>query len=290
MESITKHGKIQKQIVSACEAMGIEVRQEYNGKDWRADVFIPNSTRPIAFEIQLSPQSLTKTLERQAKYFRDNILGCWLFENPVPKLVKERPDLPVFYVEENEDCKLMVNLGERRKLDLQAFLENFISNNIQFRPIARTNFIQTVKLVFYEMRCWKCKELNHLYYVETPFYSSCNARIKQEEALWASNNIEYRPEIVALARKFVESTSALNLRLGQIKDRFSKTMNKSYMSFGCYNCDGIFGDFHVMEAKIDVMDNPNVIKHQGEIELKEAIELNIPHWCFPENRNFCGGH
>ncbi|MBL7684272.1 MAG: hypothetical protein JNK00_13015 [Flavipsychrobacter sp.] len=290
MENIRKHDRIQMQIVSTCQALGITAKQEHKGQGWRADVFIPNNERPIAFEIQLSPQSLSKTLERQSKYIRDGILGCWLFEHPIPKLLKERPDLPVFYVEDNEGSDLMVNLGDRRKIDLRMFLENFISNSIQFKDVARTNSMQTVKLVFYEMVCWKCGELNHLFYVETPFYSSCNAKIKPEEALWESNSIEYSPEIIALAERFIETRKDLNLKLGVIKERFSKTVNKPYVSFGCYKCDSLFGDFYVMEAKIDVIYDPMALTYQDEIELRQNIELNIPHWCFPDNKQFCGGH
>lgn len=290
MEKTRKHDRIQKQIVSTCQDLGIVAIQEYRGIGWRADVFAPNSERPIAFEIQLSPQSLKRTLERQLKYINDGIIGCWLFENPIPKLIEERPDLPVFYVEDNEDSNLLVNLGDRRKIDLRTFLENFISNNIQFKPTAKTKSIQTVKLLFYEMKCWKCGGLNHLFCVDTPFYSACNARIKPEEALWESNNIEYRPEIIELAEKFVESRKDLGLNLGQIKKRFSNTVNKSYISFGCYKCDSIFGDFYVMEAKLEVMYDPKVLTHQGEIELRETIKLDIPHWCFPDNKQFCDEH
>ncbi len=195
--------------------------------------------------------------------------------------------MPVFYVEDKIDSPLFVNLGDRRKIELQEFLENFISNNIQFKPMAITKSVQTVNLVFYEMNCWKCGELNHLFYVETPFYSACNAKIKPEEALWESNSIEYRPEIIELAEKFIESKKDLNLKLGQIKERYSNTVGKSYMSFGCHKCDSIFGDFFVMEAKLDIMYEPKELTHQGEIELKESFELNIPHWCFPDNEQFC---
>jgi hypothetical protein len=288
MNNIRKHDIIQMQIASVCQNLGIGAKQEYGGKGWRADVFIPDNIRPIAFEIQLSPQSLSRTLERQSKYSRDGILACWLFENPIPKLIEERPDLPVFYVEDNDDSNFMVNLGTRRKIDLQSFLENFISNGIQFRPIARTNPIQTINLVFYEMVCWKCGELNHLFYVETPFYSSCNVKIKPEEALWESNSIEYLPEVIELAKKFVESREGLSLKLGQVKERFSKMVGKSYTSFGCHKCDSIFGDFYVMEAKLEAMYDPTLISHRGKIEMKQAFELKIPHWCFPDNGHFCG--
>lgn len=104
----------------------------------RADVFIPNEERSIAFEIQLSPQTLSRTLERQAKYLKDGIIGCWLFEKPFPKLTNKRPDIPIFYVEELENSNLMVNLGDRRKIDLPTFRENFISEKIQFKDVAIT--------------------------------------------------------------------------------------------------------------------------------------------------------
>lgn len=282
-----KHNRIQLEIVSACHDLGIKVIQEYRGDGWRADVFVPSDCNPIAFEIQLSPQSLNKTLERQSKYIRDGIIGCWLFENPIRKLTEERLDLPVFYVEGKNDSNLQVNLGDRKKVDIHTFLKNFISGNIQFKKVAKTKVKQLVNLVFYKMECWKCHKVNHLFYVDTFFYSACNAQIMPEEALWESNSMEYRPEIIELAEQFVESRKELDLHLGRVKKRFSKTVEASYTSWGCYDCDSIFGDWYVMEARIDIMHEPKELTYQGEIDLKEIIKLPIPHWCFPEGNQFC---
>jgi hypothetical protein len=287
LSSAKKHDRIQQAIVSACHDLGIKAIQEFSGQDWRADVYVPNNDKPIAFEIQLSPQSLRKTLERQAKYIRDEVIGCWFFENPVSKLNEERPDLPLFYVEDTADSHLKVNLGDRRKIDLHTFLQNFISERIQFKPLAITKSRQLVNLVFYKMECWKCHELNDLFYVESPFYSACYAKIQPEEALWASNKMEFRPEIIELAQNFVESRKDLDLKLGQIKARYSKTVGDSYTSFGCYKCDSIFGDWYIMEAKMEMSYEPQELICQGEIELKEAINLPIRHWCFPDNGKFC---
>lgn len=288
MRELRKHDRIQKQILLACNNLGIKAKQEHSGKGWRADVFVErDNALPIAFEIQLSPQSLNKTLQRQVKYANSNVIGCWLFENPIPKLIDERPDLPVFYVEETDQRDLLVNLGDRRKISLEMFLENFIANRIQFKQRAVTGSKQNIKLRFYEMNCWKCKELNHLYYVETPFYATCNAEIKPDEALWESNSIEYIPEIIAFTKSYVENRPELNLHLAQIKERFSNTVGDSYVSFGCCKCDSLFGDFYVMEAKLDVMYDPNTLFCEGDIELKQNIDMNIPHWCFPSNGCFC---
>lgn len=283
---LTKHQKIQKAIVSAFKNIGNVAIQEYTGKGWRADVFVPNFGKPYAFEIQISPQTLKRTLERQAKYIRDGIVCCWFFENPVTKLNEERPDLPLFYVEEDDNYDLIVNLGTRRKINLQIFLENFISKNIQFKTVAKTRKMQDVNLVFYKMDCWKCGARNFLYYVKTPFYTDCNAQIFPEEALWDSSNIEYNPQIIQLAKTY-ENTMAEKLNLATIKDRYSYTVEHSYKSFGCYKCDSIFGDFYVMDAKMDVIyDEPEFSCH-GEIELTKRHDLKIPHWCFPKNGEFC---
>lgn len=285
--SNTKHDKIQLEIVSACIDLGISASQEFCGSDWRADVYVPNNNKPLAFEIQLSPQSLKKTIERQSKYTRDGIIGCWFFEKPVSKLNEERPDLPLFYVEESANSPLQVNLGDRRKIDLHTFLQNFISDNIKFKPVAITKPGQLVNLVFYTMECWKCHEINHLYYVESPFFSACNAKIRPEEALWESNSMKFRPEIVELAETFIDKRKDLDLKLGEIKNRYSHTVEDSYTSFGCFKCDSIFGDWYVMDAEMDMLYAPKKLTHQGEIQLKESIELPIRHWCFPDNGQFC---
>lgn len=284
-----KHEVIQQAILSSCQQLGVRAIPEYRGGDWRADVFIPDDQRPIAFEVQLSPQSLKKTLDRQTKYNRDGITGCWLFEKPVPKLY-ERQSLPLFYVEEDASFKLQVNLYDRRKVHLADFLDNFVSNNIQFKSIAKTKIKQTVRLVFYKFKCWKCLKMNHLYYVDTPFYSSCNAIIQPSEALWASNTMEHRPEIVHVAQAYVKNNLDLQLNLGKIKERHTHTVGHPYMSFGCYNCDSIFGAWYVNDAKLEMMYASKEIVCEQEIELNEMIEMPIEHWCFPEDGQFCDNH
>lgn len=286
-KQMSKHDRIQMQIVSACSTFGIHALQEYKGADWRADVFVRDLEIPIAFEIQLSPQSLAKTLQRQSKYLRDGITACWLFENPVPKLVNERPDLPVFYVEEAADSSLHVNLGTRRKLPLASFLENFISGRIQFKKEIQTRIKQSVDLVFYEMDCWKCRQTNHLYFIDSHFNSSCGAEIAPDEALWDSSSAEFFPEIIELAKKIAADRKDLNLRLATIKERHSYTVDQSYTSFGCLKCDSIFGDFYVMQAKIDQIYGPKDLMCSGKIELNKIKKSPIPHWCFPDDKNYC---
>lgn len=287
-QETSKHDLIKAAIFAACNDLGIHAVQEYRGKDWRADVYVVNGSKKVAFEIQISPQSLNRTLERQQKYIRDEVSGCWLFEKPLSKLSNERLDLPLFYVVEQEDKSLLVSLSGRKELQLRDFLHKFLIGNIKFCNAARAAREQKVKLIFYEMECWKCKAVNHIYYVEPSFRSACNAEIYAGETLWGSGRHAHRPEIIALAKEFIVSEQGKHLNLGEIKQRFSKTVEHGYVSFGCYKCDSIFGDWFVMEAELEIAYGPGqVVSIERSIELGENIELNIPHWCYPGELPFC---
>lgn len=287
-QKTSKHDLIKEAIFSSCIDLGVHATQEYRGRDWRADVFVAGGSKKIALEIQMSSQSLKRTLERQEKYFRDGIIGCWLFETSPSKLSDERPDLPLFYVREQEDKSFLVSLSGRKELSLRDFLQNFLNGNIRFCDVARTAHEQKVRLVFYEMECWKCKAMNHLYYVEPIFRATCNAEIYSGESLWGSDKNAHRPEIVALAKEFIKTEEGKHIRLGEIKQRFSKMVQNSYKSFGCYSCDSIFGDWFVMETELEIRyGHGQITPIDRSIELNEMIELNIPHWCYPGNLPFC---
>lgn len=284
----SKHQEIQDGILQACNNLGFSAFQEYRGNGWRADVFATNGVDKFAFEVQISPQSLKATLERQRKYIQDGINCCWLFEKKTRSLSEEeRPDLPLFIVQP-KDQSFTVSLNGRREIALQEFVEVFLQKRIKFCNVARTKVKQLVKLIFFEMKCWKCGEINHVYHVidEESFRSSCNAVIYTEEmmSLWDSKSAEYMPEIIRLAQGFAKIKK---LRLGQIKRRYSRTVGASYMSFGCYKCDSIFGDFYVKDAALNAVYDPSTIRLEGEIELRKSIELPLPHWCYPGELPFC---
>jgi hypothetical protein len=284
----SKHEKIKLKIIETCKDLNLKTVPEYRGKDWRADVYASNNSVRFAFEIQISPQSLAKTLARQAKYNRDGIIGCWLFEKPLAKLADERPDLPLFYVTQKTDSSFSVSLSGRKELPIHEFLETFLTGKIKFCNVARTKPIQHVKLVFFEMECWKCKAMNHIYYVEAALYSACNAIIQPMETMWGSDHIEHRPEIIKLARNFINTEKGRQLKLGEIKSRFSRTVQDSYASFGCYKCDSIFGDWYVSDAQLEAMNGyGQVATLESDVKFDSDIELPIPHWCYPGDAPFC---
>lgn len=118
-EQTSFHDNVKYKIAQICRGIGYQVREEYKGKDWRADVLVIVNNQKYAFEIQTRIQSIKKTFDRQEKYTRDNIVGCWLFEKE-PKQETELENLPLFKLNNNNN-QLTVSLKDRKELSLNIF-------------------------------------------------------------------------------------------------------------------------------------------------------------------------
>lgn len=282
---MTLHELVQKRIVEVCDSMGLQTQAEYRGKDWRADVYVEKSTSiRYAFEIQISPQSLKKTQERQAKYIRDGIIGCWLFEKEPTKQILEKEDLPIFKLV-TEGNEIFVSLKKRKILPINVFIKDFIQGKIRFchtlKPLPKT------EILFVRMDCWKCGATNHIYFVGS-WHSSCNIKIWPEETMWASDKISFHPCILNKVRSYAESERGKHLNLATVKERYSKTIGDSYMSFGCSRCNSIFGDWYVRGEFLDVMYGRGIVdKFTFDMDMDLEICLKIPHWCHPGEHDFC---
>ncbi len=101
LKEISFHNKVKDQVLQICRKLGFEAKEEHGGKGWRADVYVLANGQKYAFEIQISAQSLKKTLERQEKYIRDGVIGCWLFENE-PRQLAEMAGISQEYLKEIE--------------------------------------------------------------------------------------------------------------------------------------------------------------------------------------------
>ena len=139
----TLHELTQHKILETCVSLGLYAQMEYRGNGWRADVFASTDDKKYAFEVQVTPQSLNKTQERQEKYLKDGIIGCWLFEKEPAKQKQELEHLPIFklLVENNDLC---VSLKGRKTLPIDIFVKDFINGNSRKQRCNRRKIIRDV--------------------------------------------------------------------------------------------------------------------------------------------------
>lgn len=284
-----KHLAIKQALLDACSSAGFAAKQEAGGRGWRADVLVPTSGRPVAFEVQLSPQSLLRTLERQARFWRSGVVGCWLFleGKKLKGLRDECPDLPLFFVGDDSTGVFTVSLGDRRVLSLSEFAVEYAHGRIRFCEDAVSAPTQDLQLLFYEMPCWKCGEMNHPYMLGRPFKASCNAVAHPQESLWEDTKSEYRPDVVFAANRFASQHADRRLLLPTVARRLSHTVGHEYLSFGCRACDSIFGDWYIHEAEMEVIYGGAIAEAHVSVAMTDVFSKPIPHWCFPEDDRYC---
>ena len=278
------HEQAQNAILKACDKIDIPAKLEYRGNGYRADVMAFANNQKFAFEIQITQQSLKKTQERQEKYLADNVIGCWLFEKEPAKQHKELEHLPIFklVVQQNN---LFVSLKERKILPIEIFVQDFIRGKIKF--CHTLNPLPIINVRFVEMKCWKCGTINHIYYL-APFQSACNIKIIRDEQMWATKKFSFHPEIIKRIKDYSQTVKGEKLVLATVKERYSQTVGRSYISFGCSKCDSIFGDWYVQEAIFDTWYGDGVVdSYSFNVDFNLNMKQELPHWCHPGNHDFC---
>lgn len=297
-----QHLKAKQEILRACRDAGYEASTEVQDNNWRADVLAQKVLKDkdkvirIAFEVQWSPQTWEETKNRQYKFKDDNVRGCWFFQSP-PIGYEVIKDVPLFRLEVTEDC-CKVNFasqdydewtdGNDSEIALYDFIIALLGGRIKFCESIRTLTHQKIRIVFIEQECWRCHKTYHIYYMY-PLETGCGRLVDVSGSLWDEFKYFFNPEILARIRKFAESYKEEIIRLAKIKKRYSKAVEKSYMSFGCPYCSAIYGDhfLHDIYRMISYYENKATAILETEINLSQPIVYKHPHWCFPENQVFC---
>ncbi|WP_373100832.1 hypothetical protein [Bacteroides caccae] len=65
--------------------------------------------------------------------------------------------------------------------------------------------------------------------------------------------------------------------MGEIKPRYSKTIGEAYPSFGCAQCDSIFGNFYLQENMMELMYCTDSLR-KAIITLDEPIKVLAHCW------------
>ncbi len=288
-----QHLFIKNEILLGCKDVGWESFPEFKENDWEADVLAINGKHRIAFEVQWSPQSYDKTIERQNKYIRDSVRCCWLFKKPPNEFIdyddsiKANKDIPLFLLFENEAKEIKVKLYDKI-FGVREFIKILLEGKIKFTRRIKSKPEQSITVNFFDITCWKCKARQYVYFLQETITSKCGLESDVHYPIDVYYHLWYSPEIIEAVRNFIKTPKGRHIRVGEIKKRFSKTVGKYYMSFGCYKCDALFGYNFINE------DIGDILVYEPEIETKLIVNIKnsysigeYAHWCYKEDKNHC---
>ncbi len=284
-----EHLAAKAEIVRVCHDLGWDAISEYVSDQWRADVYATRGRHHLAFEIQCSRQTLDVTRGRHAAYGTD-IKCCWLFKKlPLSNRRESGPtaerNLPMFRLS-HTDSRFDVTIGDRT-ITLREFVKARLQGQIHFCD-QRSFVVREVQFVVSKVQCWRrrCRASYDVFYTREIMRSNCGTvRITTDPGERVSlNNDPYSALRNWRLAKRIFASEEKQLRFST-KRRWSDTLGRSYWSFGCPECDAMYGD-HYFSHLIAEMESSGYSAFCSK-ELRCSERCAEPHWCFPVNGGFC---
>ncbi len=286
-----EHLRAKIEILEACKKNSWKAIPEFSEANWRADVLAIQNHKRIAFEIQWSKQTLEETKLRQERYKESKVRGCWFFRT-IPKELREyfRPikadkELPAFKIFKDDNSNIIVQLKEIQ-IPLKTFVACLLKSQVKYCEHITLKPMQKVTIIFFMTTCWKCHRPQYLWTVDRNLKTVCNLDFYLMGSMWNNKDLDKNQKIYEAVKGFLKTEQGYNLKIGQLKTRYSKTAEEHYLSYGCYYCDSIFGDWFLRTEKMEGQHDPKSLRYEVEIEL-EPVRESMPHWCYSENVQFC---
>lgn len=250
----------------------LEVATKCKSEKWSADIVVNCGTYKVAFNICKSPRNVEETYKAMRE---KRICGCWLLM-PAKNSVFLPNNMPCFKLSEKSDV-IQVFLNSEFDNDnsnvmtLETFIPALIKGNIRFAQKMQLKYIE---VCFFDMKCWKCHKENQVYFISR-LLSSDGISVPCNNA--SMDELEFNPLIIKSIEQYVSSHPEMEIKMGKIKPRFSKTVGESYPSFGCAYCDSLFGNHFVQEEMMEMMYYSNSLP-KAQIEIQGDISIPTDCW------------
>lgn len=266
------------------------------GERWVADVLAEKGEKRVAIEIQWSPQSLEETKRRQARYKQSRVRGLWLLRRPTQLLIEQETPafLLVVDVKEkraivklpsdrffgllNTDAKLASDEFWSQEVELHTFVKGALNGALKWAP--GLNEVIPVELEVAYQQCWKCQKsttivFSVLFRVDLVYPGARRVAVRLSQF---DSPIEKKLLADALA--------GVDLRahgIGQIKDRYSRSVGEAYLSNGCVHCDALQGAFYEHEAEFSEQRVPASSCRMAESLFEDVSRIgSAEYWWFDQ--------
>lgn len=284
------HAELKQRVAELAAGHGWQTTLEAPGDGFRVDVLLERDSRRVAVEVQLSSCPIDAYKERTARYRAAGLESLWLVGSYPEKLMPDA-GLPLFRVGwPDEDGEPYLGFAEPERFDRRGrvvdvaarpfaeALPQLLDSTIRFRAEATVQ--PFAELLGWTSPCWKCETEVPLW--DTRLVGRTLCGLAHVDGFHPDEEWQdcFSPAVRALAGEAGLSDSA-------IKERFSRTVGRSYMSFGCPSCDAIYGEFFVRRDMLDVVYDPPIF---GQAQAGAPVVVKRPHWCAGDgngNGNYC---
>lgn len=236
-------------ISNVCKANGWNTEENVKTPKWKADVVVEYGTYKVAFNVCKSPRKVEETYQAMR---REKVCGCWLLL-PSEKSWFVDKNLPCFYLMGTDSESVYLEppyLDGKRAFELTDFTTSIVKGNIRWTDKMQVRYAD---VCFIDEACWKCGTANHVYFVSR-LYSDDGIEVNVLNYHDESSDITFNPQVINAVHTHIANHPELGIRLGTIKPRYSRTVNDTYMSFGCIRCDSLFGEYFIRDAIMDYCD------------------------------------
>lgn len=256
------------EIVKISESHGWTVEKKSRDNDNKADIIISNNGVKIAININ---KRKTYIDEELSEYKENGIKAYWLNFKHEYEYNEDNSLLPYFDIEKNDD-KLSVKVNEVESCTLSEFVEAALANKVVEE---KSVIIKDIKISSEKVSCYKCG-------CEYVLYVVSQIKIGQQygynEVEGGERVDEFDPIVIKSVQNYLLNHPEIRFSTDIIKDRYSNTLKQSYPSFGCPQCDALFGSDYLEDLKW-ISKYKKDDEHVHEIHLEgDGIKLNYQYW------------
>ena len=276
-EKVTEQPITKKEFMTAfleiCEGEGWDYKKYYKTDSWKTDILITIGGHRIAFSAFNSVRNAAKLLPLIEQ---DGVKSYGLILSPK---TDEILNFGCFSLHRNENV-LEASVA-KTKLPFDTFVKKAVEDKIVHLTKAK---ITDVDVIFEQIKCCRCNEPHFIFYTRY-LVDENGTRYDENDSDWEYSddgnfnvpNLQFGDEILELVKQYIAEHPEKNIVMGEIKERYSNTRKESYMSFGCPNCDTIFGDFYLKDLTYNLI-NVTDEDRMNRIKLKTPFEIQVNDW------------
>ena len=238
-----EHLYVKNQICEIAKSYGWDVQSEKKGKtpdgqEWIADVYCEKGNTKIVFEVQWSYQHVDEFYSRHKKYIDSGIRAAWFYrlhgrQERIDSELRYNHKMPVFGIKVSSKDRKNITVPEFN-IEFENLITGMLTKQLKFGPDG--NDIITCEVAYDHISCWRCKKKTGVVFGASLVHD-----------IFGDLGFNHFSDklIAEHISKHMDLCSLDAHGIGEIKQRYSKTLECSYLSNGCLHCDAIFGDHYV---------------------------------------------